>query len=189
MTGPSSLCFTTANVGLFILHVTKLQQRIYATLHTVPVLPINPRSCVKSKWECHSKLTRYGATIPTMRCTYCVARFRSEGREHVFSAHLRQVRASLTYLCAATVADFHIGGRVRAQRACRKVLWNHCLCDESENVVKRKMNPVSEETVDCFIVNADLIDHIFTNLSKLRNQNGFSVDTEINWNDEYPKGC
>jgi len=68
-------------------------------------------------------------------------------------------------------------------------LWNHCLCDESENVVKRKMNPVSNETVDCFIVNADLIDHIFTNLSKLRNQNGFSVDTEINWNDEYPKGC
>ena len=139
MTSPWSLCLTTANVGQNNMLFSDCTYRmsygnqtsatdLCYTAHCASPAYHSPIMRQQSKWECHSKLTRYGATIPTMRCTYFVAHFRSKGREHVFSAHLRQVRASLTYVCAAAVADFHIGGRVRAQRACRKVLWNHCLC-------------------------------------------------------------
>ena len=62
----------------------------------------------------------------------------------------------------------------------KEALWDACIYDESENVVKRPLSPDSKETVDTFIVNADLIDDIYTNCCKGTND----------WTqDNYPKGA
>lgn len=48
--------------------------------------------------------------------------------------------------------------RIRAE------LWRACLEDESELVLKRPTNPTKDaEKIDAFLVNADLIDHIYEN--------------------------
>ena len=61
----------------------------------------------------------------------------------------------------------------------KEELWHSCIYDESENIVKRPIAPGSKETVDTFIVNANLIDAIYENCRKGTNL----------WDDEYPTGA
>lgn len=70
-----------------------------------------------------------------------------------------------------------------------ELLWHHCLMDESENIVKSRLNPVDNKRLDCFIVNADLVNDIYRNLKNVIQHKPENQSLEeISWKDDYPQG-
>ena len=53
-----------------------------------------------------------------------------------------------------------------------------------------RLNPVDEKKLDCFIVNADLVEDIYRNLKNVIQHKPENQSLEeISWKDDYPQGC